>query len=104
MKPEQKVATLEQCQRLVELGVVLETDQIYVFSGKVHCLTEYDSDWAYLTKREWVASPDVAELLQILHKYTNWEMVDLQFNMAEYLCEIVINEIEGGHITEEIKL
>jgi hypothetical protein len=47
----------------------------------------------------------VAELMYLLKKYTNWEFIDLRDNQADYLAEIIINEINDGQIDpKDLKL
>lgn len=67
MKPEDKVPTLEQCRRLVELGVVLETakswteDGYLLFSDLI-----LRSDIKHIKR---FPAPDVAELGEILSDF-----------------------------------
>lgn len=107
MKNEWKVAPLEMSKKLVELGVVLDTEKNWEYANFVEkwCVTEFDSEWAEGTRREWYPAPDVSELIQILTKCSNWEFIDLMENMAEYLACIVIEEINEGQLKpEDLKL
>ncbi len=65
MKPEDKVCTLEQAKRLVELGVVLETEKYWCDLKPWQLKQRYHSK-SLLKKGVILPAPDVAELGDIL--------------------------------------
>ncbi len=106
MKLEDKHCTPEQAQKLIELGVVLETEKYWIRNS--HKGTWYigDVDQIGYDKQgnleHTVPAPDVPELLDILDKHTNFAMVDIKPKMAEYLCEIVIKEAYRRAVVDKI--
>ena len=73
MKPEDKVATVEQCKKLVKLGVDLETEKCWTYSNLddngewIDCLLCNMPDGEYRFAADFFPAPDVAELGEVLN-------------------------------------
>ena len=65
MKIEEKVPTLEQCKRLVELGVNTETERFWYTDEDGLNLSRYDY-WMLMLPGPRYPAPDVAELGELL--------------------------------------
>jgi hypothetical protein len=74
MKPEDKVCSLEQAKRLVELGVVLDTERQWVEYDTAPPIDNPEYEWILcshpINKRysNIIPAPDVAELGELLYK------------------------------------
>ncbi|MCK5604929.1 hypothetical protein KAR91_23770 [Candidatus Pacearchaeota archaeon] len=130
MKIEDKVCSLEQAKRLVELGVVLETERWW-WSEKLtnsNEVIDWMSQWNCGCRNiHQFPAPDVAELMQIVPKGTElqklYEAYSVILNIgalvgltdfgkkfadeqaAESLVDVLIWLIENKHIKpEDLKL
>jgi len=77
MKNEDKVATLEQCKKLVELGVILRTEKYWVSYDNLintHLVdTNYTVPIISLNFIKVIPAPDVVELGMLLPKFIIFE-------------------------------
>lgn len=104
MEIEDQVASYDQSLKLVKLGVRLESVWSWEIDTKELCFDVLSCPLVDLSDL-YVPSYTVAEMMYILHNYTNWEFLDLRDNQAEYLVDILINEITDGQIkVEDLKL
>ena len=100
MKKEDKVPTIKQCKRLVELGVVLETEKFWTKKSGAWGLSEWNNYMHFLPKDR-VNAPDVAELGELLGLNTGFYMLrlgsrkaspDFKRKWCDYdVCEAEIN-------------
>ncbi len=74
MKLEDKVCTLEQSKRIVELGVVLETEKVWIYLGRWYVTQRHNA----FSEKPLISAPDVTELVELLGKYYNW--IKIQFD------------------------
>ena len=65
MRIKEKVPTLEQCKRLVELGVKIETESFWYADEDGLNLSRYDN-WMLMLPGPRYPAPDVAELGELL--------------------------------------
>ncbi len=128
---EWKHASLEQCKKLQELGVVLETEKVWVYSpifsepSSCRLMTTTEStELRKGTSNKSYPAPDVAELGKVLGKYIviqwPWEtevlnVFDRKFkhrlsvhddiSEAQARCAAYIWLIENGYLkVEEVKI
>ena len=109
MKLEDQVCSLEQAKKLKKLCVNLNARNVWItgrWDNYLHLKTGYG--WNLLSKKEKesaISAPTIAEMMYLLKNYTNWKFVDLRDNQADYLADILINEIKDGQIDpKELKL
>ncbi len=85
MRQEDKVATLEQCKRLGELGVVLETEKYWEIpcykDGKTRLKHKYNLGGEYGSSS--ISAPDVAELGELLPNITGTNRVAYSLNIEK---------------------
>jgi len=122
MKPEEKVPTLEQCKRLVEIGVVLKTERYWETDEMLDdpawpCII-YSWDASDDSRYKKYPAPDVAELgmqlpnVKIERSDGNWWYYFDEFNNGTYSaknykteakarCAALIWLIENGYFKPE---
>ncbi len=95
MKPENKVATLEQAKKLVELGVVLETEKKWVRRLDQDNFDLETSNQLYVVGYELFPAPDVAELGELLPRevYIPYESC---LGGVHYYTHVVVQDFERG--------
>jgi hypothetical protein len=91
MKIEDQVTPFDQAKKLVELGLWLKSVWSWEQDTKKLC---FDMPYSPI----WIPAYTVAELIYLINRYTNWEFVDLRDKQAEYLADILINEIIDGQM------
>jgi hypothetical protein len=69
--------TVEACQRLLDAGIVLETDMWWT---DVNCITGYPSVWGLVSEKEYpddvyIPAPSMAEVWRELPEYINNNLV-----------------------------
>ncbi len=81
MKPEDKVCTIEQSKRLVELGVVIETEKSW-YPECNEWPTHLDVSNCYISDHPEIKAPGVAELGALLPSRITGK--DLAIELVEY--------------------
>jgi hypothetical protein len=100
-------ATLEACQRLLDAGIVLETDAVWAWCDKNKSMKPYENPTLYLFSHidskvfdHWYSAPSMAEVWRELQKYTKsfyftlrdkvWEIIRDNPNPTDALVELLI--------------
>lgn len=97
MKIEDQVCPLKQAQILSELELWP--------GSQFYWLRKNRDEWVIGDRRPrgmsdcaFYSAFTIGEMIEILNKYSNWEFIDIMENMAEYLAEILIEEVKSVQI------